>query len=815
MPLCSRMARTGRAPHLTTALLIFALLVVVAAALACPVAYAGVDGELRRWHRVDLSFDGPSHGETDDDPNPFLDYRLQCLLTGPSGQAYDVAGFFDSDGAGGPAGSVWRCRFAPDEPGLWDYQASFRQGVDVAVSLAADAGVATGFDGESGTFFVSSSDKVAPDFRAPSRGLLVPGDHYLRFAGSGNPWVKGGPNVPENFLGYSGFDGTPGAGHDFAAHMGDWRAGDPDWGGGAGRAIIGALNYVAETGGNSLYFLPMNVGGDGDDTFPTVAEHDRVHFDTSKLAQWEAVFTHADRLGVFLHLVLSEAEQANANYHDGGSLGVQRKLFYRELVARFGHHLGVEWDIGEENTYGTARREQFAARLRALDCYDHPVTTHTRYGELERFYAPLLGNPDFTMTAIQDGAADLGDKVVEWRTRSAAAGVPWVVSVDEPHPIRNSATDQSSGYPSGRRNFMWPVYLSGGGGFEWYVKEAAGGDGFDQRIDDFGEMEVALRWTGHALEFLAGLPLLAMAPAPALGNASYVLAAPGLAYAMYTPDGAALSIDLSAASGTFGVRWFDPQAGQWHDAPDLQGGGWRSLGAAPFPGDAAVVVKSTDVVATTTTTLLVSSSTTTTVAAPVTTVTTSSTSTTSSTTTTLPVGACAPQPLPSGCRYPARARLVLRDRGGKRDQLSWKWLRGWNTAAADLGDPASDTTYDLCLYDWSGGTASLVADLRLPPGTRWRASGNDGLRYADPQGAVDGVHRLKIATGEPARARVTLAAGGTWLPMPAPAAALRMFEQDPRVTVQLVNGGGFCWTTEFEAVGTRQNRAALFRAKLP
>ena len=28
---------------------------------------------------------------------------------------------------------------------------------------------------------------------------------------------------------------------------------------------------------------------------------------------------------------------------------VARRIYYRELVARFGHHLAITWNIGEEN----------------------------------------------------------------------------------------------------------------------------------------------------------------------------------------------------------------------------------------------------------------------------------------------------------------------------------------------------------------------------------------------------------------------------------------------------------------------------------
>jgi hypothetical protein len=48
----------------------------------------------------------------------------------------------------------------------------------------------------------------------------------------------------------------------------DWKSGDPSWKGGKGKGIIGALNYLAAKGVNSVYFLTYNIdGGDGRDTW--------------------------------------------------------------------------------------------------------------------------------------------------------------------------------------------------------------------------------------------------------------------------------------------------------------------------------------------------------------------------------------------------------------------------------------------------------------------------------------------------------------------------------------------------------------------
>ena len=552
---------------------------------------ATVSGELKQWHRVEVDFQGPQHYESDQNPNPFLDYRLTCRFTSPSGTRYDVPGFFNTDGNGGSSGRKWTCRIAPDETGNWSYSADFVQGDKVAIEFSG--GNHTSFDGESGNFSVSASDKSGRDFRSPEKGTLTnAGAHYLQFRGSGKAWLKGGANMPENFLGYEGFDNTPDAGHDFSTQRQDWESGDPDWGGGDGRGIIGSLNYLASTGANSIYFLPMNVNGDGDDTFPTISESNKTNYDTSKLAQWEIVFTHADKLGIFLHFVLSESESGNANYHDGGNLGKERKLFYRELIARFGHHLGVQWNIGEENEYGTSKRRQFAEYLKDVDPYDHPVTTHTTPSHEEEFFRPLLGNRDFDTTSFQVGVNSVVELIPDWRERSAEAGAPWVVCIDEPLSLEANGSNQVYGYPGTRKRFIWPMYMSGAGGLELYFQEDGGGHSLDQEMDSFREIAKPLEWLGYALDFMSEVPLLQMSPRRDLSNATATLAWPGRYYAIYDADGDTIDVDLRDASGsdTFVLRWFHPRDGEWNDGGTVEGGDTRTLQGRPFGGDFAALL---------------------------------------------------------------------------------------------------------------------------------------------------------------------------------------------------------------------------------
>ncbi len=71
-----------------------------------------VTGELKKWHTVTLTFDGPECSETDE-YNPFFNYRLNVTFTHEkSGKSYKVPGYFAADGNAGmtsaTSGNKWR-----------------------------------------------------------------------------------------------------------------------------------------------------------------------------------------------------------------------------------------------------------------------------------------------------------------------------------------------------------------------------------------------------------------------------------------------------------------------------------------------------------------------------------------------------------------------------------------------------------------------------------------------------------------------------------------------------------------------------------
>jgi hypothetical protein len=434
-----------------------------------PGTSATVSGELKKWHPVVLSFTGPNASETTASPNnPFLDYRLNVTFTGPSGQKYVVPGFFDGDGNGGGTGNIWRARFAPDQEGTWTYQASFRKGSNVAIDLSPTAGSPTSFDGASGTFAVAERDPGASGFLKWGR-LEYVGKHYMKFR-DGPYWLKGGADSPENLLGYSGFDNTPRAHHSFSPHVKHWQTGNPLLKASStdgGKGLIGAMNYPSSQGVNSVYFPAMNIGGDGKDTSPYVSvsnwagstSNDNKHFDLSKLGQWERAFAHAQRKGIHLHFVLSEAEEANKRELDDATLGTERKLFYREIIARFSHHNALQWNVSEEYDYkyplSADQVKAFANYIQQQDPYNHPITVHNQANP-DTTWTPFVGDSRFSVTSFQyaGSVAGYGAEVEEWRKKSASTGRSVPISMDElataSRPTPTSSASRSCGLPTSR-----------------------------------------------------------------------------------------------------------------------------------------------------------------------------------------------------------------------------------------------------------------------------------------------------------------------------------------------------------------------------
>ena len=562
---------------------------------------AVLSGNLKKWHQVILTFDGPQTGE-DAEPNPFLDYRLNVTFT-KGNKRYVVPGYFAADGnaaqTSAKAGNKWRVHFVPDEEGMWSFRGSLRSGRDIALSSDPSAGVATPFDGVYGRFKIGPTDKTGRDHRA--KGMLkYVGEHYLQFAETDDYYLKGGADSPENFLAYADFDGTYDASadsgsykevgtfiHKYAPHLRDWKPGDPTWKGGKGKGIIGALNYLASEDMNSVYFLTYNLdGGDGRDTWMWTTWKVRDRFDCSKLDQWEIVFDHMDRLGIMLHFVTQETEN---DRNLGGSAGLNpiRKLYYRELVARFSHHLAVMRNLGEENNTPDKDRKQIAAYIRALDPYNHPITVHTHNNKAPGFYKGILGDSGFEASSIQSGLDRYHGDAIALRRLSAEAGRKWAIFGDEQAPASHGVVPDADDpdHDGPRKLALWGNLMAGGSGVEWYFGHRFGH--MDINCEDWRTRDVMWDQTRYALEFFhKHLPFWKMTPNDTLVSAekAYCFAMPGQIYAVYLPAGGTTRLDLGDSSATFTVKWYNPRKGSELQAgtkTKISGPGQVAIGQPP------------------------------------------------------------------------------------------------------------------------------------------------------------------------------------------------------------------------------------------
>ncbi len=568
-----------------------------------------LSGTLEKWHTVTLTFQHDGVLGEQGFPNPFLDFRLRVFFLHAATNAVRIVpGFFAADGdaaeTGATSGDRWRVHFSPDLAGPWIYLVSFRAGPSVAIDPSPSAGAPVSFDGAVGTFDVAPVSPSAPGFMAKGR-LEYVGGPYLRFAETGEHYIESGTNSPENLLAYYEFDATFDTGgtlndlvtggygdglHHFDAHLGDFvDRGVPTWRGTRGRRLYGAIDYLAAQEVNALYAITFNIdGGDGREVWPWAQPTDKLRFDVSKLDQWGRVVEHMMRAGVALHVQTQETE--NEFVLDGGNLGVERKLYYRELIARFAHSPALFWDLGEENENSVEQRIDFIDYIRGLDAYDHPITLHPYPGGLEQSFGALLGS-HLELAVIQGYPEDASAETEQLVESSQQSGRPWVVTHVEQAPAEDGVVPDAVDFwhDSIRKQALWGNLMARGGGVEWYFGSENVHDDLD--CEDFQSRENMFRLTKHALDFFQRyLPFAEMVSAPSLTitPGARVLARPGEVYAVYLPFGGPATLNLQASSDVFRVDWYSPSFGGallTGTVAQVDGPGVVSLGSPPPNGD--------------------------------------------------------------------------------------------------------------------------------------------------------------------------------------------------------------------------------------
>ncbi|GGZ77591.1 DUF5060 domain-containing protein [Algibacter mikhailovii] len=566
-----------------------------------------IKGELKKWHKVTLEFEGPLTAE-DAENNPFLNYKLDVTFTHKkSGKTYVIPGYYAADGraanSSASSGNIWKVHFAPDEIGHWEYAVKFVKGKWASIRVSNKLKSANYMDQMTGSINIEQTDKVGRDFRGKGR-LQYVGERYLKFEENGEYFLKCGSDAPENFLAYEDFDGTfhnDGYKDDLVktweAHLQDWKKNDPSWKNGKGKAIIGAINYLSSKGMNAFSFITMNIEGDDKNVFPYVDYNTYDRFDTSKLDQWEILFEHADKLGMFLHFKTLEAE--NQGLLDHGGTGLYTKLYYRELIARFGHHLALNWNLCEETgdwqnppktfPVDVQGRLTLANYVSSIDPYKHHIVIHNG-----NWFTGLYGvDSKFTGASLQTNRADFANvhkQVLRIFDEANSEGSTWAVACDEPGDAQHALLPDSENpeHDNARKNGLWGAMMAGAWGTEWYFgyKHAHS----DLTCQDFRSRDLFWEQGKICLDFFKNnnIEYWNMNSNDTLisSDGDFVLADAGKSYVVFLKNGGESTLDLGSNKGTYDVLWYNPRTGGKLQHGSIKtishnGNGKPSLGEAP------------------------------------------------------------------------------------------------------------------------------------------------------------------------------------------------------------------------------------------
>lgn len=569
-----------------------------------------IKGDLFKWNKIVVELTGPQVSESE---STFKDNRMDVTFTHVgSGTSIVIPGFFAADGnaanTSATSGNKWQAILRPDKTGEWLYSIKFYQGTNVAYATAP-TGLTDLYSVAGSVGAICNTPGNLNPYDLRSKGRLMKDGNHVKWAETGEYYLKVGPDSPENFFDYKDFDfddvRQTGADkyfqHSFLPHVTDWQNGNAIWQSDKGKGILGALNYL-RVNDKMNSFSTSIFGGDDLNVFPWKTRSAKLIYDVSKLAQWEIVLDHAEKMGLLAHLKLAEAENHKEDNMVAGTDKLE--IYYREMIARFGHHLAIEWNIGEEfgSVNGTAYGSTSATAteaikrgnlLKKLDAYKNLHLLHTGPTPLQGIYDAVISQD---VTAI-DGISMQNSEANSWAVvytytkkytqNSRNAGYPWVVSTDEQNSggsgvFSSSAmnSDLIGGGKPARTNVLWGCFMAGGAGVMWY-----GGSKGDFLTEDFRRHDLLHKWSNYCVnDFFNGnhIPYSDMTVSTA-SSTGWCLEKTGNVYVVFLANGG--TANLTLPTGNYAVRWFDPRNGgslKNGSVTTINGdGGTKSIGNSP------------------------------------------------------------------------------------------------------------------------------------------------------------------------------------------------------------------------------------------
>jgi hypothetical protein len=226
-----------------------------------------------------------------------------------------------------------------------------------------------------------------------------------------------------------------------------------------------------------------------------------------------------------------------------------RKLLIRYAMARLSGYantmftMALEWQEG----WTTTEMNSHAAYLHQVNPWGRLLSTLGTPGD---FAFPTATWADYMQIQPGNGVGHAQVHTSALNNRAKA---------NKPLMVEEYATGAES---DGNRQKAWAAFMAGPAG--------SGTGAFLQ----------------HLSKFAALVDFERMNPSDSLvrSGGAYGLAEANRAYAFYLFNGGTVTVDLSAATGTFIAEWYDPRTGAFRAAPATTGGGTRSF-TAPASGD--------------------------------------------------------------------------------------------------------------------------------------------------------------------------------------------------------------------------------------
>ncbi len=484
---------------------------------------------------------------TNDYGNPLQDIKVKVEFTSPIGNKRTLLAFWD-------AGSLWRIRFSPDEPGNWTYRTTC---TDINNN---------GLHNQTGSFQCKQYTGVLPLFRHGELRLSENRRYLEHFDGTPFFWLADtvwcGPALSD---------------------LNDWNIflKDRVW------KEFTAIQFVM------TQWRMTKTDAEGN---PTFLGKDKIFINPAYFQRLDKYVDSINDAGLLAVPVLLWAIRGDEN--PGYYLPEDQKIVLAEyMIARYGAHQ-VIWFLGGDGNYSGENAQTWKSVGRAVFNKDqHRLATMHVRGK-SWVGKEFREEPWFSFIGYQSGHGD-DEKTFRWLNQGPPA-TEWnnkpnlpVINIEPNYEAHNGYTYRKvHNDHSVRRAAYWSLLVSptagvtygGQGIWGWHTKVQAPADHISTGLGSpwfiAKDLPGALSMK-YLCQFFKSIEWWKLVPAqeiiidqPGAKDASKFIAAAksneGDIAVVYLPEGGSVTIDTESLNKTATARWYHPRTGGWLNAGKIE-----------------------------------------------------------------------------------------------------------------------------------------------------------------------------------------------------------------------------------------------------